>query len=247
MTAEALPTLPIGRTCPYAPRAEHVRLQEQEPVSKVTLPSGSAAWVVARFGDVRTVLSDARFSSDRERPGFPRTAPRTWNPPNDPSRRSPRLLIAMDAPEHGRRPARRARRVHGAPVGGAAAADPGDRRRADRRDAGRAGPGDLVDALSLPVPSLVICEMLGVPYADHEFFQEHTVKVIKQSTPPEDAGPCRSSRATWRPHRGEGAEPADDLLGRQIVKLRAGRHLPRTALVGMGFCCSSPATRRRRT
>ncbi|MEV4477948.1 hypothetical protein [Nonomuraea sp. NPDC049504] len=28
--------------------------------------------------------------------------------------------------------------------------------------------------------------MLGVPYADHEFFQEHTVEVVKQSTPPEE-------------------------------------------------------------
>ena len=27
--------------------------------------------------------------------------------------------------------------------------------------------------MALPVPSLVICEMLGVPYEDHGFFQEH--------------------------------------------------------------------------
>ncbi|MEI4410284.1 hypothetical protein V9055_10590, partial [Streptococcus agalactiae] len=33
---------------------------------------------------------------------------------------------------------------------------------------------DLVEALALPVPSLMICELLGVPYTDHEFFQHHT-------------------------------------------------------------------------
>ena len=34
-------------------------------------------------------------------------------------------------------------------------------------------PADLVDRLALPVPTAVISEMLGVPYEDHEFFQEH--------------------------------------------------------------------------
>src|SRR6201999_3601661 len=33
-------------------------------------------------------------------------------------------------------------------------------------------PGDIVSALSLPVPSLVISRLLGVPYEDAEFFQE---------------------------------------------------------------------------
>ncbi|MBJ7466081.1 MAG: cytochrome P450, partial [Mycolicibacterium sp.] len=34
-------------------------------------------------------------------------------------------------------------------------------------------PADIVDKLALPVPTVVISEMLGVPYEDHEFFQEH--------------------------------------------------------------------------
>jgi hypothetical protein len=42
---------------------------------------------------------------------------------------------------------------------------------------------EKLDLLSLPVPSLVICEMLGVPCADHEFFQEHTVKFTSSLTP----------------------------------------------------------------
>src|SRR5258708_17695365 len=35
-------------------------------------------------------------------------------------------------------------------------------------------PADLVTALALPVPSLMICGLLGVPYEDHQFFQHHT-------------------------------------------------------------------------
>jgi cytochrome P450 len=33
------------------------------------------------------------------------------------------------------------------------------------------GPVDLVDGFALPIPSLVICELLGVPYADRQDFQ----------------------------------------------------------------------------
>ena len=32
-------------------------------------------------------------------------------------------------------------------------------------------PADLVDLFAMPIPSLVICELLGVPYADREGFQ----------------------------------------------------------------------------
>jgi pentalenic acid synthase len=33
---------------------------------------------------------------------------------------------------------------------------------------------DLVASFALPVPSMVICELLGVPYEDHEFFEEQS-------------------------------------------------------------------------
>jgi cytochrome P450 len=41
----------------------------------------------------------------------------------------------------------------------------------DRMDAAE-GPVDLVEEFALPIPSLVICELLGVPYAEREAFQE---------------------------------------------------------------------------
>lgn len=39
--------------------------------------------------------------------------------------------------------------------------------------------GRLVPAFSLPVPSRVICEVLGVPYADHLFFQESSQTLVQ--------------------------------------------------------------------
>jgi len=42
-------------------------------------------------------------------------------------------------------------------------------------------PVDLVQAFALPVPSLVICELLGLPYADHDFFQSHSRALLDLS------------------------------------------------------------------
>ena len=96
------------------------------------------------------------------------------------------MMLSMDAPEHG--PARRAVLVvHPSPSG---RAEPRIQEIVDEHiDAMLAGPRpvDLIQALALPVPSLVICELLGVPYEDHDFFQERSALIVKQNERPEDA------------------------------------------------------------
>lgn len=47
-------------------------------------------------------------------------------------------------------------------------------------------PADLAAGFALPVPSLVICQLLGVPYADHEFFQRNSRLLISRDTPPQE-------------------------------------------------------------
>src|SRR5436190_1085098 len=47
-------------------------------------------------------------------------------------------------------------------------------------------PADLVQAFALPVPSLVICELLGVPYADRAEFQARTARQLDLSIPVEE-------------------------------------------------------------
>jgi pentalenic acid synthase len=43
----------------------------------------------------------------------------------------------------------------------------------------------LVSALALPVASTVICELLGVPYADHDFFEEQSRRLLRGRDPQE--------------------------------------------------------------
>ena len=47
-------------------------------------------------------------------------------------------------------------------------------------------PVDLVNEFALPVPSLVICELLGVPYADRETFQVNSAKFLVRDQPLEE-------------------------------------------------------------
>jgi cytochrome P450 len=44
-------------------------------------------------------------------------------------------------------------------------------------------PADLVASFALPIPSLVICELLGVPYEDREDFQRRSSRQLNFRIP----------------------------------------------------------------
>ncbi|TVT14298.1 cytochrome P450 [Amycolatopsis acidiphila] len=193
----------------------------------MTLPSGGEVWALARHEHIRTMLADPRFSSDRANPGFPLLLFSQRRVTN--FRAS---LISMDPPEHG--PARRAV-VGEFTVKRMAALRPRIQQIVDEHlDAMLAGPkpADLVQALSLPVPSLVICELLGVPYADHEFFQTRSSTLLRRTTPGDErvaaVDELRSYLDALITRKEQ--EPGDDLLSRQLERTTA-----REELVSLAF------------
>jgi cytochrome P450 len=98
-------------------------------------------------------------------------------------------------------------------------------------------PVDLVQALSLPVPSLVICELLGAPYTDHDFFQSRTATAIRRSEPPEARQRAFLELRAYLDElitRKE-SEPGDDLFSRLIAKQRVDGTLDHASLVSMAF------------
>ncbi|MFG1610602.1 cytochrome P450 [Actinoplanes sp. NPDC049265] len=211
------PALQVARSCPYAPPAQHVEMRESAGITRVQLPSGREAWAVSRLDLIRTMLSDPRFSSDRDNPGYPSLSPEPGAPPSGGFRK---MMIQLDPPEHG--PVRRGviseftiRRVAGL--------KPRIQQIVDERvDAMLAGPRpvDLVPALSLAVPSLVICELLGVPYTDHDFFQTRTAAILRRDTPAQER---RATHAALRDYLtdlvgSKAREPGDDVLSRQLAR-----------------------------
>ncbi len=165
-----------GATCPFDPPPAYQHALREEPVSKVSLWDGSQCWMVTRHADVKTVLRDQRFSADASIPGFPFVTE---------GRRAVSSgqisFIRMDDPEHAR-----LRRMLTADfmIKRTEAMRPRIQQIVDdfldRMIEGKSS-ADLVAEFALPIPSLVICAMLGVDYADHEFFQDRSSVMLRNS------------------------------------------------------------------
>ncbi|MEE1735889.1 cytochrome P450 [Streptomyces sp. BE147] len=177
----AIPGFPMPRAagCPFDPPPALREQQQAGPLTKVRLWDGSTPWLVTRYAEQRALLADPRVSADITRPGYPS--------PSD-SRTNSVGFILMDDPEHAR-----LRRMVTAPftIKRVEALRPSVQRIVDGLIDGMLaapGPVDLVGAFALPVPSLVICELLGVPYADHDFFQDNSRTVINRDATTEERG-----------------------------------------------------------
>ncbi|WP_432118169.1 cytochrome P450 [Streptomyces sp. bgisy032] len=165
---------PQSRTCPYHPPAAYEPLRAERPLTRITLFDGREAWLVSGHATARALLADPRLSSDRDRPGFPTPTARFAGIRN---RRT--ALLGVDDPEHR---AQRRMVVGDFTLKRAAALRPRIQRIVDDRlDAmiAQGPPADLVSAFALPVPSMVICALLGVPYADHDFFEAQSRRLLR--------------------------------------------------------------------
>jgi len=97
-------------------------------------------------------------------------------------------------------------------------------------------PVDLVEAFALPVPSLVICELLGVPYADHDFFQQNSKVMINRTATMAQRDAARGRLMAYLDRLvGEKiANPGDDLLSQLAVERVATGQLTRDGAAQMG-------------
>ena len=80
----------------------------------------------------------------------------------------------------------------------------------------RAGaPADLVSSFALPIPSLVICELIGVPYADREDFQRRSARQLDFSAPLAERQRLQLESRAYMMSLVQHArrEPGDDILG----------------------------------
>jgi cytochrome P450 len=95
-------------------------------------------------------------------------------------------------------------------------------------------PADLVTHFALPVPSLVICELLGVPYHDRDEFQQRAQAMVDSTRSP--AEQLQVDREQRRYMAGlvalAQADPGDDLLG-ALVRTH-GAEVSADELVGIG-------------
>ncbi|MEV0119275.1 cytochrome P450 [Streptomyces sp. NPDC050844] len=81
-------------------------------------------------------------------------------------------------------------------------------------------PADLMNEFALPVPSMTICHLLGVPYSDHDFFQDHSRVIMDRNSGPEETQAALGALAGLLGDliKFKRATPEDDLLSRLVVE-----------------------------
>jgi cytochrome P450 len=239
VTGTAIADLPLfpftdPRTSPFTPLTQADRQRFNGPVTRVRLPTGGWAWLVTRHADVREMLRHPGFSTDPTRPGFPMLRPLM---PSDLDR--PGSFIRMDGAEHAR-----FRRMLTAEfmIKSVRRIEPLIRQTVERaldamRDAGP--PADLVESFALPVPSMVICHLLGVPYQDHEFFQARSSTLLDRRTTAEQVSRAADELRDYLEALVDAKRAAHsrtgDLLSRLIAERLDTGELTQRELVGMAL------------
>ena len=194
-------------------------LRERRPVVRIPLPTGAKAWLVTGYEHVREVLSDAtRFGSDGRRLADPAASTSCGRPGADAIARHGDFTT-YDPPDHSRlrrlvTSAFTAKRVRDmVPMVHQIVADV-------LEVLARSGPpADLVRAFALPVPSMVICELLGVPHADRlDFHERALIRFDIARSPQERIAAVTASRDYMAQFvRANRAVPGDGLLGALVV------------------------------
>jgi cytochrome P450 len=137
--------------------------RETEPISRIALPFGMTAWLVSGYDEAKAVLGkptgfsndftnlvgDIGFTAEQNPGGLGFADPPVHT----------RLRKALTPEFTMRRLSRLTPRINAIVE--------------EQLDAMAAteGPVDLATAFALPIPSLTICELLGVPYEDRDDFQ----------------------------------------------------------------------------
>jgi cytochrome P450 len=171
--------LPMERDAgPFDPPSQISRLRDARPVSPLLFTDGHEGWLVTGYEAVRQLMADTRFSNRLDL-GILHVPYETGMPaPTEPSPQMPGLFISMDPPDH----TRMRRKLTGAfTVKRMKMLEEQIIEIAERQLdhlASLTPPVDLVKEFALPVPSLVICELLGVPYADRETFQANSAQFL---------------------------------------------------------------------
>ncbi|TYB62357.1 cytochrome P450 [Nonomuraea sp. PA05] len=204
--------LPVDRPSPLDLPAELARLRAELPVAPMIFPDGPPGWLVTRYRDVRAALADPRLGA--RRPHLNAHVRANLVTATEMAALRPSDLMASDPPDHTR--LRRlvvgqftARRMTQLTPRIQAIVD-------QHLDALAAGPrpADLVTTVALPVPSLVISELLGVPFTDHHRYQRLTTELVSLDRTREQ---LLASKAEMKDYLqdlidAKRTRPADDLI-----------------------------------
>ncbi|MFC4069626.1 cytochrome P450 [Actinoplanes subglobosus] len=193
--------------------------------------SGKEVWIVTRQDQVRHVLTSPAMSSNVKLPGYPLQFP----VPDEVLQHMELPVVAMDPPDHTVRrraliPELTAKRMQ--------ALRPRIQEVVDEHISAmlaQGGPVDLVEALAIPVPSLIFCELMGVPIDETATFRAFAETTVKSDVTPEEVGAATQAMDEYLAVLVEQKEKdaTDDLLGRIIARNATEGTLERKDIVAL--------------
>lgn len=225
---------PAAREAPLNPPGIYASWRAAQELPRVRLSNGRDSLVVTRYADVKEMLSrrdSSALTANRFAPGFPGLPKGITGVSADAN------ILFMDEPAHG---VIRRMLFSSFTAKAVASMRPGIQGCVDGvLDAviASGSPLDLHQAFSLPVPSLIICQLLGVPYADHTLFQEMTQQILSRNV---DSGVFDDAMHRMHAYMDQVVSSkakhpsADDMLGRLIVEHGQRGEISHDQIVGLG-------------
>jgi cytochrome P450 len=213
------------------------RLRKSEPVYRTTLSDKTPVWLITRYADVTAMLKDERFVKNRRTAMTPEQLRKMpWVPPM--FRPLERNMLDLDSPDHTRLRAL----VHKAFTPNLV----GRMRNRIQTLADELlervmyeGEIDLIKDYALPLPVIIITEILGVPTSDRDKFHEWSKAVVSLTFP---SATLRVIPSVWmfirylrRFFERRRRDPQDDLATALIQAEDAGDRLTQDELLAMVF------------
>lgn len=212
-------------------------LRTSRPVFRTSLPDKTPVWLLTRYEDVVSLLRDERFAKDKRRA---MTAEQLRNLPWIPPMFRPleRNMLDLDPPDH----TRLRTLIHKAFTPSLV----GEMRERIQTLADELltqvmhkGECDLIHDYSLPLPMIIITEILGVPTRDQNKFHKWSQAVVSLSSPsptltviPKVWMFLRYLRRFFDKRR---RDPRNDLATALITAEEAGDKLSKDELLAMVF------------
>ncbi|TDD40981.1 cytochrome P450 [Saccharopolyspora elongata] len=215
------PQLPFARpnVLDLAPR--YAVLRRQAPLTQVRTPTGDPAWLVTRHTEARALLSDPRLG--RSHPA-PETAAKVsdaalnsgpvgdYNTEQANHQRLRKLLAPAFSAKRMRALGDHIRELTDGCLDAMQAA----------HDRSPGEPVDLHEHLAFPLPVLVICELLGVPYEDRDLFRDLSDRIGRLN----EGDVARTAMSEFKAYTSKlantkRANPAEDVISDLVLAQRA--------------------------
>ncbi len=215
-------------------------LRSTEPVFRTNLPDKTSVWLVTRYEDVHSLLRDGQFAKNRSNAMMPeQLRKQPWVPPM--FRPLERNMLDLDPPDHTRlrglvHKAFTPRLIAQMQTRVQTIAD-------ELLDAvSQKDEMDLISEYALPLPLIIITEILGVPTKDRDKFHQWSKAIVSLNQFNVNWRALPAIWAIWRFNRYlrgffkvRRTDPRDDLVSALIQAEEAGDTLSEDEMLAMVF------------